>query len=368
MRTLVFLAAVSSTSVVVGAQKGLPLREAQTFELTSAPGAPDLIDMLAQYDNPRYDWHTTRARLTTIKFYHGQVMRDPSPELMTYNQANNYPLLSRRGIFLYVRRNLLLRTAVEVGALKDFNCLSTQADIDASADAIVDAVLAVYEAGGNVHRLDIDTALGALRCGLTPINAAGAVARWSMEVENGVNRNLRLMKAVNPVLPVTQLRFADIEPYPLRSLDEHLKYIEELENGRTVNHFQPLEIYFLDIDHQRVADETLARDFEALLAFCHARGLKVGVIINGDDSNSPSTDTDLFYVQTALTRLAKYKRLGLLDGADVVMVQSWMTASNGLRTIPVNVPEHGWTQTALLMKVLECAATAVEECDLMAAP
>ncbi len=51
------------------------LKETQDFEFTSAPGAPDLIDMLSEYDNSRNDWSMARRYMRTIKLYHGQVTK-----------------------------------------------------------------------------------------------------------------------------------------------------------------------------------------------------------------------------------------------------------------------------------------------------
>ena len=48
-------------SAVLSAEKGLPLRQGQAFKFTSAPGAPNLVEMLSRYDEPAYDWRTTRG-------------------------------------------------------------------------------------------------------------------------------------------------------------------------------------------------------------------------------------------------------------------------------------------------------------------
>ena len=88
------------------------------------------------------------------------------------------------------------------------------------------------------------------------------------------------------------------------------------------------------------------------------------MIINGEDENpkKPWANKDLDYLRTANERLARFKRLGLLDKADVIMVQSWAAEANGGRTVPRNVPESGITGTNFFIHTLKCAS-GMSECN-----
>lgn len=331
----------------------------QDFEYTSAPGAPDLIEMLGKYDD--YDWHIARRYIQTIKFYYGQVWKDPNIENLRIVQGNSYYNLVKGNVFLHVRRNFEMKTAIEIGAMKPHNCLFIPDQIKQAVDDTVEAVMAIYEAGGSVNRLDIDNSIG--HCRATIDDSSFATSRFMMLTEDAINSRLNEMKKLEPDLPVVPIRWAEIEAYPAWSIKEHLRYIYRLNLILNTQSYLPLEVYFLDIDHSIVNDRALTKDFEVLLSYCHLLGIKVGVIINGDDENpkNPWINKDLDYLRSANDqKLVRFKRIGILNKADVIMVQSWAIEANGGLTVPRNVPETGITGTNFFIHTLKCAAGIVD--------
>src|SRR3989344_3481964 len=144
------LAAVIFCIIIVAETEVNP-KIIQEFEFTSAPGAPDLIEMLSEYDNPRNDWDTARRHMRTIKLYHGQVTQQTNPDLARMINGNTLERLAGTGSIRHISRNFEMKLAFEVGAMKEHNCLYSEYDLKRAVDFVVDSVEEIYRAGGVVH-------------------------------------------------------------------------------------------------------------------------------------------------------------------------------------------------------------------------
>lgn len=336
-------------------------KRAQEFEFTSAPGAPDLIEMLSEYDDPRNDWSTARRHMRTIKLYHGQVTKETNPDLARMINGNTLERLANTGSIRHISRNFEMKVALEVGAMKHHNCLYSEYDTQRAINFIVDSIEEVYKAGGVVHRLDIDTSL-ADHCRATLNDVGFFVGRFIMRTQDSIKLKQAELRLKYPDSEFAPVRWAEIEPYPFRPISQHITYVRKLQRDLTSSGYDSLEVYFLDIDHRIVSDEALARDFQIFREVCRSLEVKVGIIINGDDEDvkNPWLNKDLEYLRTANDRLVRFKELGILDGADIIMVQSWATEANGNRTVPRNVPETAITHTNFFIHVFKCSAGVVD--------
>lgn len=337
------------------------LKETQDFEFTSAPGAPDLIDMLSEYDNSRNDWSMARRYMRTIKLYHGQVTKQTNPDLARMINGNTLERLADTGSIRNISQTFKMKLALEVGAMKDHNCLYSEYDLQRAVDFIVDSVGEVYKAGGVVHRLDIDTSL-ADHCRATLNDIGFFVGRFIMRAQDSINSKLAELRPEYPDTEFVPVRWAEIEPYPFRPISEHIKYLRKLQHDLTSTGHDPIEAYFLDVDHSIVGDETLVRDFQTFLKDGHSLGVRVGILINGDDEDAknPWLNKDLEYLRMASVKLDRFKELGILGEVDIIMVQSWASEANGNRTVPRNVPETAITHTNFFIHVLKCSAGVVD--------
>ncbi|MDP3792614.1 MAG: hypothetical protein Q8Q89_02690 [bacterium] len=339
------------------------LKRAQEFEFTSVPGAPDLIEMLSEYDDPRNDWDTARRHMRTIKLYHGQVTKQTNPDILRIVQGNTLERLVSTGSIRNINLNFKMKLALEVGAMKSHNCLYSEYDVQRAVNSVVDSVGEIYKAGGVVHRLDIDTSL-ADHCRATLNDVGFFVGRFIMRAQDSIKLKQAELKLEYPDSEFAPVHWAEIEPYPFRSISQHITYVRKLQRDLINLGYEPLEVYFLDIDPIIVSDAVLTRDFQVFREVCRSLGVKVGIIINGDDEDpkNPWLNKDLDYLRTANDRLARFKELGIIDGADVIMVQSWATEANNNRTVPRNVPETGITHTNFFVHVVKCA-TGVVDCE-----
>jgi len=370
VRKLTILLAVFLTFCASAAKaqyEEIPLRPGLKIWSTSAPAAPDLIDMLSEYDNPRFAWTNSRRFVSGIKFYQSQLMIPPHPMV----ESNSYANLLSRNVFWIINKRLEKEIAIEVGAIKTHNCHTTFDEINRAADEIVEIALRVYEAGGMLHYLDIDTSFGV--CGYNYKQAGIITARWSMLVESRLNKKLQEMKKINPYLKTVPVKFRDIEAYPFKPIEEHLAYIDKFNAERAARDYGPMDAYFLDINHKLVKDSDLVRDVNTFIYFMHDRNIKVGLIMNGEDPKSLLENNDLSYLRSANERLARFKELGLLEKIDILMVQSWAArfkedpTESDRRDIPANVPEDAITHTNFLLHTLRCIA-GTEDCGIYPAP
>ena len=339
----------------------IDLNKAQDFEFTSAPGAPDLIEMLSEYGDSRNNWDMARKYMRTIKLYHGQVTKQTNPDILHTINGNTLERLANTGSIRNINKDFGIKLALEIGAMKDHSCLYSEYDLKRAVDLVVDSVEEVYKAGGAVHRLDIDTSL-ADHCRATLNDVGFFVGKFIMQTQDAIDLKLAELESKYPDIRSATIDWAEIEPYPFRSIWEHARYLDKLQRDLNSRGYRPLKAYFLDIDHRLVEDIVLAKDFDNFRTIGHALGVEVGIIINGEDEDvkDPWLNKDLEYLRTANDKLARFKELGILDEADIIMVQSWAAEANGNRTVPRNVPETAITHTNFFIHVLKCAANLVD--------
>ncbi len=364
-RTLCFLAAVLSFSVPAFGQEceEISAPKGKVFEYTSAAGALDMVDWLGDYDNT--EWPCSRRHMRTIKFYHGQTVKDPSPAMIAQMGANQFRELARVNAFRKITRNFEMATAIEVGAIKPGVCPNLRGfDMRTVSDPIVTSYVNVLKSGGLINRLDIDTAT--TNCDLSMQQAGAYVAQIIDAWHAGIAKALQTLRETNPELPELTVDVADIEPYPHRSVSDHYEYISQVNRGLVARGRKPLTMYVLDIDFHLVSDEkVLAREVTWIANYVHSQGMKFGIIINGDDESKdkPWNNKDFDYLATANHRLVTYKRTGILDLADVIMVQSWALELNGKKSVPFNSRESEVSGTSFFNHVLRCTAGMSGDCS-----
>jgi hypothetical protein len=188
------------------------------------------------------------------------------------------------------------------------------------------------------------------QCNLGPFGAAIAFQHWIKLVRWWLPHWVEFARREAPHVEIpayVPVRFSDIEPYPLVPMKDHLTYIELVDSRLRGAGLPTLDTYVLDIDFPRVEKEgwDLGADFRTLVEFLKPRGIKVAVIINGENSTSPATDNEQWYFQTASRKLVRLKQLGIIDLVDTVIIQSWAQRSHGpehkfgLTDMPVDLPD-----------------------------
>jgi hypothetical protein len=334
----------------------------QEIIYASDPGTPDMVEMLTRYNDPQYSWPKALSLISTFKFYAGNLVVD-SP---TNTESNRFLILQSHDVFRSVTRDLHLNTSMEIGVLKPGVCLSADGDIDKYTDLAVDTMRNVYQSGGNLGSMAIDTAT--VNCGYSKYDAGKLVGLWTVRVEQKAFKLFGELEQVFPDTPIVPLAIGDIEPYPALNPFEHMSYIDSLVKERARLGFPPIAFYDLDIDTKRIgSDMQVFTDLTMIINYLHSQGIKVGIIVNGDDSRSPETDTDEYYLRTANEKLVKYYELSLFDKVDRVIIQSWATKSTGQFDYPFNVPENRMTHTWFVSHVVGCILKT-ENCGFPQSP
>lgn len=362
-KILLVLIFVFSFNIALFQYDNAHLKKPQEFEFVSAPGASDLVEMLSRYDD--YDWDIARKYMRTIGLYYGQVTKHTNSEILMINNGNNLERLADTGAIRNINHNLRMKLEIEIGAMKHHNCLYSEYDLQRAVDSITESIEEIYKAGGMVHRLDIDTSL-ADHCRATLNDIGFFVGRFIRRTQDSIKLKQAELKSKYPDAEIVPVRWAEVEPYPFRPISHHIQYVKKLQNDLTSLGYDSLEAYFLDIDHLIVRDSAaLVKDFDVFREVCHSLGVKVGIIINGEDESpkSPWLNKDLDYLRTSNDRLVRFKVLGILNKADIIKVQSWAAEINGNRTVPRNVPETGITHTNFFIHVVKCA-TGIVDCNV----
>lgn len=329
---------------------------------TSAPQAVDYPDMLSRFSEPRYQWSRLLEHVTTIKHYETQTWDTPHES----TGSITYSLLMSLGAFRKVRESrqlggLGLQQSIEMNALKEHNCNNrTSATLGRLTDQSANAPLQIYRAGGNVSSLVIDSAMrGGMECRyelMTPDKAAVWTAAWIVDVRKKVSLRLAELQRLHPDIPVVPLTIGDIEPYPAFPVANHRFYITKLNDELRKAGEPPLAFYHIDTDFSAISDfGKMGQDVRELCAFVRERGMKCGLIVNGEDSRSLQTDTALHYLTTANHKLTTFKNLDLFSVIDHLIIQSWAADSRGGKWMPPNVPDTDrQTHTAFALHAIEC--------------
>ncbi len=352
---------------------GLTLAGAQEIEreplppviiISGSPATPDMIEMLTKYNDPQYNWDNARGVIWGYKFYAGNLSH-PSP----WNTgSNNFTTLQRHNVFRSVTRNLKLNASIEAGAIKPQDCLVLKKELEASAERAVVPVRNVLLAGGNISDVAIDTAT--INCRYSKGGAGRRVGEWSVLVEQKAFAMFNEVRSLNPDALIIPLGIGDIEPYPAVTAVEHITYINAMTIERARQGFGPILFYDFDVDTRFTgSDEQVIHDFDVMIAHLHSLNIRVGIILNGDDSklsNPQSANHDT--LRSANRKLMYYRRLGLFRKVDRLIIQSWAFRDSGdpknpiVFDIPYNVPERELSLTWFLNHVVGCIQRT-ESCE-----
>src|SRR5262249_14209574 len=230
-------------------QQGEIPKPRQEIIYASDPATPDMVEMLTRYNDPQYSWPQALSLISTFKFYAGNLVVD-SP---TNTGSNRFLILQSHDVFRSVTRDLHLNSSMEIGVLKPGVCLSLDGDIDKYADRAVETMRNVYQSGGNLGSMAIDTAT--VNCGYSKYDAGKLVGLWTVRVEQKAFKLFGELTKVARNTPIVLLTIADIEPYPALNPFEHMSYIYSLVKERARLGFPPIAFYDLDIDTKRIGSD-----------------------------------------------------------------------------------------------------------------
>jgi len=309
---------------------------------TSAPGATDLLEMVTRSDNPRYNWSKVRPFISVFQYYQGHAV----PYKWDNAEGNTYNILSRGGFFQSLKETHRIETAMEVGAVKWFACDNKKGEVIQMANNAVESAGLVSDAGGNLRYMTIDSALvGGYTCHekvLYPRDTGELVAVWMRDVRAGL-REKRILE--------TNFQIGDVEPYPYIDVDQHKMYVDTVEREAKRLGIPGFSHYHFDVDMRALRDyPKLKRDVFEMSAYLKARGIRFGIIMNGEDSDSATE-----YFETLNKRLVAFKSLGLFDVAQNIVIQSWAMSKDGKQNLPTNVPEdEPYTHTNYAWHMLNC--------------
>jgi hypothetical protein len=227
-----------------------------------------------------------------------------------------------------------IKTAIEVGAVKEFYCTDDASGMTQAISDTVNSIRAVEAAGGTVSYLAMDDPFASgqsKRCG-GPL------------LEPTADRIATYFAGVHSAFPNVEIGW--IEAYPLTS-EPVLESILDLLHARGV---VPAFIH-ADVDSRalRLVGADFTRDMRALREACAARRIAFGIIIwgyNGDSDVLYSLDADRM-VSEITAAFTNWK-----DMPEHLIIQSWAQTQNGLWITPSNLPEdRPYTHTNLLTRV-----------------
>jgi hypothetical protein len=290
------------------------------------PG-PGTIDFVRLFEHPE-EWAHARQLVSVFKFYQ-QHTQTPAPSIVG---PNTYAALARAGVFRTLK-NWGKKTAIEVGAVKDFYCTPDPSGMNAAIAGTLESVQAIRAAGGEVSYLSMDDPFAA---GRVPVCGGPAL-------EPTADRLAIYVKAVRAALPAVQVGW--IEAYPFSSAEAIENMMALLASRDALPSFihMDVDLPFL-VRTQRTDD--FVRDIRRLGQAAAARNMRFGVIIwgnNGDADTLYALDAERF-VESLTATYPTWEAM-----PDHIIVQSWAVSGTGLLITPTNLPEdRPYTHTHLL--------------------
>ena len=321
MRALVAAAVVVSVTLLFGASSRAA---APTDRIWFAPG-PGTLDYVQLFENPE-QWPHARQLFDVFKFYQQHTQLPPPSSV----GPNSYTALANAGVFRTLN-GWGKKTAIEVGAVKDFYCTPDASGMQSAVSASVQSVQAIQSAGGTVTYLAMDDPFAA---GQAPVCGGPAL-------EPTADRIATYFTGVTSGAPSVKIGW--IEAYPL-AREPDIERAIALLNARGV-HPAFLHMDFA-LNGVKVFRTDFAADMTRLKSVCASAGIPFGIIVWGSDG-----DADALYalgaerVMNAITdAFPSWDAL-----PDQIIVQSWAQTSTGLRITPSNLPEsRSYTHTNLL--------------------
>ena len=290
------------------------------------PG-PGTIDYVRLFERPA-EWAHARQLVSVFKFYQ-QHTQTPAPLIVG---PNSYDSLARAGVFRTLKA-WGKKTAIEVGAVKEFYCTPDASGMNTAIADSLASVRAIESAGGSVAYLAMDE----------PFVAGRSKICGGPSLVPTADRVATYISAVSAALP--KIRIGLIEAYPFSSADA----IENMVQLLKARNAMPAFLH-MDVDWHLAGGAAFKEDMPRLQAMCATDKIPFGIIITGYDGNAD-----------ALYAIDAYGITGLIadtfptwDRApDQLILQSWAVSSTGLLITPSNLPEdRPYTHTAMLWDVL----------------
>jgi hypothetical protein len=302
----VFLAALGVTVV---ARAPLPV-SAQRIWFTPGPGT---LDFQRLFEHPD-EWQRARALITVFQFYQQHTQMPPASIV----GPNSYDAFVRVDAFRRIRA-WGMKTAMELGSVKEGYCLDEPDGMEASIQSTLASVMAVEAAGGTVDYLAQDEPFVSGR-----LRVCGGPA-----LEPTADKVAAYMSAVQRRFP--NIGIGLIEAYPFSSAAT-IETILDLLRARGT----PPAFLHVDVDWRALEPGEFARDLPRLQAAARARGITFGVIVWGYNG-----DADRLFADDAAdiaNRLAD--AFGSWEKMpERIIFQSWAESSTGLQITPSNLPE-----------------------------
>ncbi|HEV8254507.1 MAG TPA: hypothetical protein VGQ78_07125 [Vicinamibacteria bacterium] len=280
--------------------------------------APDLgsADLLELFTRPEA-WRQARRSTDVFKFYVQQLVAERRSQCP---DCGPNVLLGLLGVQAFRRlESWRVAIAIEAGALKDYDCEGAT-----TAEAARIAIGNVSGGGGTVRYLSMDNPMVAIRtCALDLGEAAARSARFA-----------KRLRTSYPALAV-----GESEPYPLFDVETIGRWITALK----ANGYVPAFVH-LDVDRRYAAAlrADVPADLRALQSSCEGQGIRFGVIVWGDVSES-----DRAYYDSAREWTTTVE--GAIGQPAHTIFQSWAVSAEGTFTVPRNLPEsEPYTHTRLI--------------------
>ncbi len=224
--------------------------------------APGALDYRHLFEQPE-EWVRARALVNVFQFYQQHTESPPAGIV----GPNGYDALAASGAF----RALTawgIKTAIEVGAVKEHWCTTGPEGMQGSIRATLDAVAAVQKAGGTVHYLTMDE----------PWVAGRQAICGGPALEPTADRLQIYMSAVRTAHPEIRLGLTEAYPYSSAAQFERMLLLLR-ERG------VPPAFVHLDVDWHALKPGDFVRDVPRIAAAVRAEEVPFGIIIwgyNGD--------------------------------------------------------------------------------------
>ncbi|MGH9411125.1 MAG: hypothetical protein ACRD1V_16910, partial [Vicinamibacterales bacterium] len=224
MRRIVVLASTVAALVILFAPVDASTTTAAQDRIWFAPD-PGTIDYLDLFEHPE-EWPHARQLVNVFKFYQ-QHTQTPAPDIVG---PNTYDALVRVNAF-HLLNQWGIKTAIEVGAVKDFYCTPDASGINAAIANTIASVNAVQAAGGTVSYLAMDE----------PFVSGRDAICGGPALEPTADRVATYVAGVNAASPSIQIGL--IEAYPFSSAPA-VETIVQLLKSRSVT----LAFLHMDVD------------------------------------------------------------------------------------------------------------------------
>jgi hypothetical protein len=284
------------------------------------------MDYTELFTNPDA-WQRARSVVSVFKFYQ-QHTQTPAPSIVG---PNSYAALAAAGAFRALPA-WGIKTAIEVGAVKEFYCTPDGRGMATAIANTVSSVQAVQAAGGDVSYLAMDE----------PWVSGRAKVCGGPALEPTADRVAQYIQGVHAAFPQVQIGL--IEAYPFSSAEAIERMLQLLADRGT-----PPAFLHMDVDWHLAGQTAFVRDMARLAAAARGRQLPFGIIITGYNG-----DADALYAVDAygITDLIQ-QTFGTWESMpDQLIVQSWAESRTGLRITPTNLPERTpFTHTNMLWDI-----------------